>query len=341
MDQARPRIGWVRPCHLTMEYITLANTDLKVSRICMGTVFRAEASDAVCLSTIEAAHAAGCNFIDCANVYREGYSESIVGRALKGRRAEFVVTTKVGAAPRDDPSGAGLSAACIMRQCESSLRRLGTDHIDLYLCHHPDPETPIEETLHAMADLRQQGKIRYAGCSNFEAWRLYEAKHAAELAGIPSFVCNSVQYNLLDRRIEDEILPYCQANNIEVTAFAPTAIGLLSGLFSAGSPPPTGTPWQHGPYNFRTAMTSGTAAVIDAAVKLARECGATPTQIAISWCLNRPGVAAVISGMDSPDQAVENCGAAKFSDAEMNLLDDVSDGMHLTIRKDCPEGYRD
>jgi aryl-alcohol dehydrogenase-like predicted oxidoreductase len=325
-----------------MQYANLGATELKVSRLCLGTVFRSGVSEADCLATVAAAADLGCNFIDCANVYRSGLSERVVGKALVGRRGRFVVSTKVGARTDGARSGGGLRRQAILSACEASLRQLGTDYLDCYLCHFPDPETPIEETLAAMDLLVGQGKVRYIGGSNFESWRLCEALHASAGLGLASFVCDQVLYSLLDRRIEDELLPFCERRKIGVTAYATTAIGLLSGRYRYGQPPPPGSSWHRGPYNYRAAMTPHVDQVIQCLTGVAGRHGRTPTQVAMAWCLRRPGVDAAIIGTDTPEQARENFAAADWvlPEEEGRLLDQVSEGQRLVVRKDCPEGYR-
>jgi aryl-alcohol dehydrogenase-like predicted oxidoreductase len=326
---------------LTVRYTCLGATDLRVSRLCLGTVFRQPAGEAVCRATIDAALAAGCTSFDTSNVYQQGESERILGRAMKGRRERFVVTSKVGSPEPDDPAARGLGQANIEQGCERSLRRLQTDYLDLFLCHFPDPDTPIEETVAALDRLVRAGKARHVGCSNFEGWRLAQALRASQDLGAARFACNQLGYSLLDRRIEDELIPYCALEGVGVTVYAPTAIGLLSGRYRFGQPPPPGSSWHRGPYNYRAAMTCQVGKVIDAVVAVAGRHGRTPTQVALAWCLSRPGVASAIVGCDTPERAAENLGAADWELPvdEVRWLDEVSAGQRLIVRKDCPEGY--
>jgi aryl-alcohol dehydrogenase-like predicted oxidoreductase len=324
-----------------MQYTTLGLSNLTVSRISLGTVFRSEPPDDVCLAAIDEAAERGCNFIDCANCYRDGLSERLVGRFLRGRRDRFVVTTKVGAAMASSDQPAGLSRAAIHRAVDASLRRLGTDYIDCYLCHMPDPDTPIEETLGAMDELVRAGKIRYPGCSRFESWRLRESLTVAERDGVSPFICNQVGYSLLDRRIEDELVPLCRQRNVAITAFACTAIGLLSGRFRHGQAPPPETSWARGPYNFRAAMTPGVDRVVQALIDVAERHDRTPTQVAMAWCLRQDPVASVIIGADTPERVRENLDAADWilPDDDWEHLNRLSQGQRLVVRKDCPRGY--
>ena len=328
-----------------MEYTNLGLTDLKVSRICLGTVFRSEMDEASCIATIHEAQAQGCNYLDCANIYRNGLSEQILGKAIKGRRDQFVVSTKVGAEPETGGAAGkgGLGRASIISAIEDSLRRLDIDYVDTYLCHFPDPDTPIDETLGAMDELVRQGKIRYPGCSNFESWRLCEALNVCDRDGLAPFVCNQVGFSLLDRRVEHQTIPYCMRRNVAVTLFATTVIGLLSGRYRYGRPPPVGTSWHRGPYNYRAAMTRHTDQVIAAVMDVAAARGKTPTQVAMAWCLANPGVTSVIIGADTVERVRENWGAVgwKLSDEELDRLNNVSDGHCLQIRKDCLGGWQD
>jgi len=322
-----------------MRYARLGTTGLEVSRICLGTAFRSAAEADICQRVVRESADLGCNFIDCANAYRDGASEEIVGRAIAGRRQQFVIATKVGAVTNDSPGG--LSRNAILSTCEGSLRRLNTDYVDLYLCHFPDPETPLEETLAALDELRRQGKIRHAGCCNFRVEQFQSALQIARAHGWQPFVCNQLPYSLLQRGIEESFLPACAELGTAETAFAPTAIGLLSGRFRRGVAPPAGTPWHEGPYNYRAAMTDVVDRVIATVIDVADRSGLSPTQVALAWCLSRPQPIAAIIGTDSPQHVHENCTAADVTlpPQDIAALNRVSAGVQLEIRKDCPDGY--
>jgi aryl-alcohol dehydrogenase-like predicted oxidoreductase len=324
-----------------MRYTTLGSTALRVPCLGLGTVFRQQAGEAVCRAVVDAALAAGCNFIDTSNTYQQGESERILGRVMQGRRDRFVVTTKVGAPETDDPEGRGLTRGNVLRGCERSLRRLQTDYVDLFLCHFPDPDTPVEETVAALDVLVQQGKARYVGCSNFERWRLDEALHAGQSHGQARFACNQLGYSLLDRRIEDELIPFCAQQGVGITVYASTAIGLLSGRYRYGSPPPVGSSWHRGPYNYRAAMGPDVGRVIEAVLVVAGRHGRTPTQVAMAWCLARSTIDSVIIGCDTAERVNENLGASDWvlPPEEVHFLDEVSAGQRLVVRKDCREGY--
>ena len=324
-----------------MQYTQLGSSDLRVSRLCLGTVFRREPDDKTCIAAVRAAVELGCNYLDCANVYRDGHSERIVCQAVKGERDRFVISTKVGAAMPGDATTAGLKRDNIIACCEASLERLGTDYVDCYLCHMPDRDTPVDETLAAFDQLVRQGKVRYCGVSNYPSWQVLECLQASSGHGWAKPVCNQVGYSLLDRRIEHELAPFCEEFGVGITVYAPTAIGLLTGMYRYGQPPPAGTSWQRGPYNFRAAMTRAVGQVIEAVVEIAQRHDRTPTQVAMAWCLRRPIVNAVIIGSDTPERVRENFAAGDWQlpPEEVEALDAISAGHCLQVRKDCPEGY--
>jgi len=324
-----------------MQYTHLGSSGLRVSRLCMGTVFRREPDEHTCVEAINTAMELGCNYLDCANVYRDGRSEEIVGQAIKGRRDQFVVSTKVGSSMPSDAATAGLKRDNIVACCEASLKRLDTDYLDCYLCHTPDLDTPIDETLAAFDELVRQGKVRCPGVSNFASWQVLEALQVSREHAWPSPVCNQVGYSLLDRRIENELVPFGSRFGVGITVYAATTIGLLSGRYRYGQPPPVGSSWQRGPYNFRAAMTPAVGQVIDTVVDIAQRHGKTPLQVAVAWCLRLPIINAVIIGTDTPEMARENFGAGDWELApeEIAELEGVSAGHCLSVQKDCPQGY--
>ena len=289
-----------------------SGTDLRVSRVCLGTAFRSERGEADCAAVIDAAAETGCNFIDTANIYRDGLSERIVGRTLEKRRDEFIIASKVGSAMPSDNNPGGLSRTGILRSVEQSLKRLNTDRIDLYICHCPDENTPVEETADVMDELVRQGKIRYNGLSSYESWRMENVLRCCASEHLTRPVCNQVKYNLIDRGIERGLVKACKAGEVAVTVFAPTAIGLLAGLYQYGKPPPAGT------------------------LLLAPH----PVHESIAWCLHHE-VDSVIIGADTPEHAREDmaAGAIMMSEEILERLDDVSEGLRTSIRKDSPGGY--
>jgi len=323
-----------------MEYANLGSSGIEVSRICLGTVFRSEGDEPSCRAIIARALDNGCNFIDCANAYRDGLSEQFVGRAIRGRRGQVVLATKVGAATGEESGG--LSRVAIKRQVEASLTRLATDYIDLYSCHFPDPQVQLEETLYALDDLVRQGKVRYIGCSNFPKSVLAESLAISQRAQLASFVSNQIMYNLLSRQAEDDDIPFAADYGVSITAFAPTAIGLLSGQCRYGHPPPRGSPWDRGPYNFRAVMTRQVDRVVETLIEIGRERGKTPIQTALAWCLANSQITSVIVGADSPGHVDEDFGAVgwQLTKDERARLDAASARLHTVIPKDAPKGFQ-
>ncbi len=303
-----------------MEYRNLGRAGIKVSRICLGTAFRGAPDEATCLATIDRAIELGINFIDCANAYR---TEEVVGKALRGRRDRVVLTTKVCSPMGDGPNDRGLSRGHILREVENSLKRLQTDYIDVYLAHSVDPCTPIDETLGAFDDLVRHGKVRYIGCSNFPAWRVAKALWTSERCGLHAFTCVQDHYNLLDRRIERELVPLCQEEGLGIMTYSALAVGLLTGRFRHGQPAPAGSLWARQPQRFAQMMTPEADQVVEALQAIGAEHGRTPAQAAIAWVLSRPGITAAMIGPDAPAHVEENVGGCgwELTAAEVELLE--------------------
>jgi aryl-alcohol dehydrogenase-like predicted oxidoreductase len=218
-----------------MNFRTLGHSDLEVSEIGLGcNTFGWAIDEKTSIAVIGRALDLGVNFIDTADMYDQGRSEESVGRALKGRRSQVVLATKFGYPMGDDPGDRGGSRSYVLRAVEASLRRLQTDYIDLYQFHLPDPDTPIEETLRALDDLVLAGKVRYIGCSNFSATQLREALSASSAKALASFVTTQSRYNLIDRRIERELVPVCQEHGVGVIPWGPLAGGFLTGKYCRG-----------------------------------------------------------------------------------------------------------
>ena len=305
----------------------MGKAGVNVSRICLGTAFRGQDDDKTCIRVIDRALGLGCNFIDCANYYGLGRSETIVGKALKGRRDDVVLTTKVWSPIGKGPNDRGLSRFHIMREIERSLRRLQTDHVDVYLLHAFDHDTPLEETLGAMDDLVHQGKVRYVGCCNFSAWQVAEGLWTSDSAGISSFTCLQNQYNLLSRwEMEPELVPLCRKHGLGLMTYSPLAIGLLSGRFRRGQAPPSNTPWSKGSHDLSRALTEQTDQVIQSLIDIGAEHDKTPAQVAIAWILDHPEVTAPIIGPDLPEHVDDVFGGLGWtlSGDERRALDQVS-----------------
>src|SRR6185295_654465 len=208
------------------------------SPLCLGAMnFGGATSEADSIPIIHAALAAGINFIDTANVYGQGASETVVGQALAGRRAGVFLATKLRGKMGEGPNDQGLSRRHIMEACEASLRRLKTDYIDLYQAHRPDPDVPVAETLRAFTDLVQAGKVRYIGCSTHPAWQVMEALATSEHEHLARYESEQPPYNLLDRRIENELVPLALRYHLSIIPWAPLAQGVLAGRYKAGAAP--------------------------------------------------------------------------------------------------------
>jgi aryl-alcohol dehydrogenase-like predicted oxidoreductase len=314
-----------------MEYVTLGRSGLVVSRLCLGTMtFGREADEAASRAMVDRFVDAGGNFVDTADVYTHGVSEEITGRAIAGRRDEIVLATKVRWAMGNGPNDIGLSRRHVIAACDASLRRLGTDWIDLYQLHMWDDLTPIEETLSALSDLVRQGKVRYVGASNFVGWHLMRAELAAAAGGFERLVSLQPQYSLVERGLEREIGPAAQALGLGLIPWAPLAQGMLTGKYDRAAGPASGT---------RIAEADAAAVetwerrnvernwrIVDAVLEVAAEAGRTPAQVAVNWLLTRPGVAAPIVGARRVEQLEDSLGAVdwRLSPNHLERLDAVS-----------------
>ena len=313
-----------------MEYVTLGRSGLAVSRICLGTMtFGREADEAASRAMVDRFLEVGGNFIDTADVYSDGASEEIVGRALQGRRDEVVLATKVRFAMGDGPNDAGLSRRHVIAGCEASLRRLGTDWIDLFQIHMWDALTPIEETLSALTDLVRQGKVRYIGASNLAGWHLMRAEMAAEVNGFERFVSLQPQYSLIERRLEYEIGPASEALGLGLIPWGPLAQGWLTGKYDRSGPPP-GTRIAEAEAEWVEAWERRNEErnwrIADAVRETAEDLGRPMSQVALNWLLARPAVTAPIVGARRVEQLEENLGTVgwRLSPDQLRRLDEVS-----------------
>jgi aryl-alcohol dehydrogenase-like predicted oxidoreductase len=293
-----------------MEYTRLGNTGLQVSRICLGCMtYGAPATgalqpgrhawaldEAASQPFLRQALDLGINFFDTANVYSSGASEEVLGRFLKGsvRRESVVIATKVHGLMRDEPNGRGLSRKAIFFEAEESLRRLGTDHVDLFQIHRWDPETPIEETLEALHDLVKSGKVRYLGASSMFAWQFTKALYLASRNGWARFVSMQNHYNLIYREEEREMMPLCQSEGIGVIPWSPLARGRLARPWQAESTKRLETDQFGKTLYART--ESADRQVIDRVGQVAEKRGIPRAQVALAWLLGKPGVTAPIVG---------------------------------------------
>ncbi len=298
-----------------MQHGRLGRTGLMVSELCLGTMtFGRELDEAGSEEIVNRFVEAGGNFIDTADVYENGVSEEITGRAIGDRRDDVVLATKVRFPMGEGPNDVGLSRKHIMAGCEASLRRLGTDYIDLYQVHCWDEATPLEETLSALTDLVRSGKARYIGVSNFMAWQIVKALGVSELHGFEKFVCLQPQYSLVERGIEDEALPACVSEGLGVIPWGPLGGGFLSGKYRRGERPPEDSriagaeEWMDEYWEKRA--TERNWRVLDAVGAIAEETGKSYAQVSLNWLLCQDGVTAPIIGARTNEQLEDNLGAA-------------------------------
>jgi aryl-alcohol dehydrogenase-like predicted oxidoreductase len=312
-----------------MNHRPLGRTGVKVSPLCLGAMMFGAWGNPDHDESVRIIHRAldaGINFIDTADVYSRGESEEIVGKALAGRRDEVVLATKVHGTMGDDPNEFGNSRRWIVREVENSLRRLGTDYIDLYQIHRPEADTDIDETLGALSDLVHQGKVRYIGSSTFPASQIVEAQWVARERGRERFVCEQPPYSMLVRAVEADVLPTCQRHGMGVIPWSPLAGGWLSGRWRKGQDTPDSTRAQRMParYDLSDPGNQRKLEAADALGRLADEAGLTLIQMALAFVINHPAVTAAIIGPRTIEQLESQLGADEVRlDAE--LLDRVDE----------------
>jgi aryl-alcohol dehydrogenase-like predicted oxidoreductase len=262
-------------------------------------------------AVVDAALDAGITFFDTADIYGGTKSEEFLGQALAGRRDRAVIATKFGMAV--DPERTGAKPAYVRRAVEDSLRRLGTDHIDLYQLHRPDPDTPIADTLGALDELVRSGKVREIGCSNFSADQLVAARAAARRQGGAQFVSVQNEYSLLHREPERDVLPECAREGLAFLPYFPLASGLLTGKYRPGAPPAAGTRIAGSPGLAARLLSERNLAVVEALTGFAESRGHTLLELAFAWLAHRPAVASVIAGATSADQVRANARAVGWT----------------------------
>jgi aryl-alcohol dehydrogenase-like predicted oxidoreductase len=295
-----------------VEYRQLGSTGTRVSELGLGTMtFGREADEATSREIVDHFLAAGGNFVDTADVYANGASEEITGRVLGARRDEVVLATKVRFPTGPGPNDRGASRRHIRMGVEASLRRLGTEWIDLYQIHCWDASTPIEETVSTLDDLVHEGKIRYAGASNYTAWQLAKSLGLAVLRGWEPFASLQPEYSLITRDIERELLPLCREEGLAVLPWSPLAGGVLTGKYRDGEDFPKGTRGgdTEEPITFTYRLHERAWGTVDAVRKVSEEAGKAPSQVALNWVLHRPGVTAPIIGARNVSQLEDNLGA--------------------------------
>ena len=311
-----------------MEYRNLGTAGVKVSPLWLGTAyFNTRISEESATALIHAALDAGINVIDTANAYSEprGYAETIVGKAIKDRRDQVVLATKVFHPMGDGPNDRGTSRYHIMEQVHASLRRLNTERIDLYQLHRPDPETPIEETLRTLEDLRRQGKILYFGTSKFAGWQLCEALWTSDRLGLAPIVSEQPEYSLVDRSIEAEVLPVTRKYGLGVVPFSPLGGGWLTGKYRRGDSAPADSRFAGRGMDFAADTYAPTFDALENLEELAAGKSITLSQLALAWLLAQPGITAPIIGPRTLEQLQDNLGALEvtLTEGERAAVDDI------------------
>jgi len=308
-----------------MQYRRLGRSGLMVSELSLGTMnFGGPTDESTSLLMIDKALDYGINFLDCANVYSNGRSEQILGKALKrnGKRHEVLVTSKAFLPTSEQPNDSGNNRHNLINSCIKSLKRLQTDYIDIFFLHRTDWTTPQEETLSALNYLVDRGYTRYIACSTHPAWRTVEALHIAERNRYPKFVCEQPPYNLLDRRIENEIVPMCQGYDLGIITWSPLAQGLLAGRYmTANNLPGNSRAAQKGIYAER---------ITDVGINIARHVmdwaegkELSPAALSVSWILHQPAITSVIIGPRTPEHLEDLVSAQEIhlSPEDLNWID--------------------
>jgi aryl-alcohol dehydrogenase-like predicted oxidoreductase len=320
-----------------MQHVRFGNTGLQVSRLCLGTMtFGLQCDEPTSFAIMDAAAAAGITFFDTADVYPlggtvdiTGRTEEVVGKWLRGRRDDFIVATKCSGKMGKAAWQQGTSRKHVLEAIDASLKRLGTDYVDLYQVHHHDALTPTDETLEAFDAVVRSGKARYIGCSNYQAYRVARALGRSEAKGLAKFISVQPRYNLLFRQIERELLPLCEEENLAVMPYNPLAGGLLTGKHKRAAPPPEGG-------RFTLGTAGGMYAerywkdrefdAVDAFVALAREHGFEPVTLAVAWVMANPAITTPIIGASKPQQIKASADAAelKLDPTLKQKLDELS-----------------
>ena len=321
-----------------MQYRILGRTGVKVSPLCLGTMnFGGRTDEAEAHRMLSHFIEQGCNFVDTANVYNDGRSEQVIGQWLKdsGMRDRIVLSTKVHGRRSPHVNDAGNHRWHIVREVEQSLRRLNTERIDVYHIHRPDPDTPIDQTLRALDDLVRQGKVLYLASSVFAAWQLAEAHFIAKELGTARFDVEQPQLNMIDRRIEAEVLPFCRKYEIATMTWAPLGRGRLTGKYTRGGRNIPNGSWYKA--QNKTDFPAAQWPLMEGVDKLADARGISSSQFAIAWCMQVPGVTCPIVGPRTVDQLKDNLGAlnVQLSDAEIKAVDALNPPGELCREKNA------
>jgi len=318
-----------------MEYVVFGNTGLKVSRFCLGAMnFPLECDFETTVATFEDAFEAGVNFIDNADAYGRGDSEEIMGRALRETsvdRENLVIATKCWVQMFDRKGGGGrrgggCSRRHIIQACNDSLNRLQTDYIDLYQLHHPDPITPVEEALEALDTLIKDGKVRYVGVANHYAWQMAEMLGKAALRTLQPIVSAQIRYNIMDRVIENESIPFCRKFNVAIMGYGPLGGGILTGKYKRGEAPPEGSRYSN-PRMAESVLTDETFDMVEELQDIAERNGLLIQQLAMKWVLKNPAITTPILGGSKREhfQPMYGLFEAEVDPADMERIDEISE----------------
>ena len=324
-----------------MKYVNFGNSGVKVSPIALGLGLRGQSDASEAEKLIRSSIDMGVNLIDCANVYgllddriNAGTSEKILGKVLKSCRDDVVITTKVTSPTGILPNDRGSSRFHIMREVEKSLKRLNTDHIDVYILHSPDDSTPLEEIIRAMDDLVRAGKILYPGCSNYKAWQIYRALSIAEKSNSAPFITMQNSYSLIHRQLEEEHFSLAKHSGVGIMAYSPIGIGILSWAYDHKRKPDSENVWNKNTRLkniYSNVMNEQTLELIEMVRNIAEQHNATPAQISLSWVLSHPEISVAIPGPDNDEQMKESLGALdiKLTEKQLEDLNNKSKGLNL------------
>jgi aryl-alcohol dehydrogenase-like predicted oxidoreductase len=317
-----------------VEYRRLGKSGVKVSEISLGSwlTYGGSVVEEQAKSCIDRAYELGINFFDVANVYMRGAAEEIVGRALKDfERHSYFLATKVYFPMGEGPNDRGLSRKHITEQCNASLKRLGVDYVDLYQCHRYDENTPLEETMRALDDLVRQGKVLYIGVSEWTADQISDALRIAGEMNLDRIVSNQPQYNMIQRRIEGEVIPLCEREGVGQVVFSPLAQGILTGKYRPGDAPAEGTRAADPESNrfMQQLMNEEVLSAVDALRSVASEAGLSMPQLALAWVLRLENVSSAIIGASRPEQVDDNAAASgvELSADMISEIDGILNGV--------------
>jgi 1-deoxyxylulose-5-phosphate synthase len=304
-----------------MEYRKLKHTDLTVSRASFGTMtFGSQTDEATARRMVDRCLDAGLNFFDTANVYNKGQAETILGKAIAGRRDKIILATKVRSKMGDGPAESGLSAPAIYKAIEASLQRLGTEYVDVYYLHWPDYETPIEETLVAMEDLVKAGKVRYPAVSNYAAWQVAEMHCISTKHNLRPPYISQPMYNLLARGIEEEYVPFTNRFGISIVSYNPLAGGLLTGKYMKDRKPIQGGRFDQNPLYQGRYWHQDYFAAVEELERIGRDVGRSLVELSLQWLFAQPHVNSVILGASRMEQLEENLQACEGPPLDESIL---------------------